>query len=60
MSDKLTTWVFNRRVVEDQEIYVKAETREEAWARVRAETCDDTSDPSVVKTTYRYLREEQP
>lgn len=49
------TFTFNRRAVEDQEIYVRASSLKEAWEKVRAEKGFDTSDPIVVKTTYRLL-----
>lgn len=46
-------WAFNRRVVEDQMVWIEAETVEEARAKLESDDVDETGDPSVVKTTYR-------
>lgn len=46
-------WAFNRRTVEDQILYVRAATLEEAWAKARANDGEDTCDPEIIRTTYR-------
>ncbi len=51
----MATWTFNRRTVEDQEIYVEAETLAEAWRRARSDSADDTTDVRVLKVTLRRL-----
>jgi hypothetical protein len=54
VSEELT-FTFNRRTVEDQEIYVKASSLAEAWKKARADDAYDTCDSTIIKTTYRLL-----
>jgi hypothetical protein len=56
----LQTFIFNRRLVDDQTIYVQANSKEEAWARARANECDQTGDARIVKVTLRLLKGEPP
>jgi hypothetical protein len=50
-------FIFNRRTVEDQRIYVLAASRKEAEAKARADEAEDTDDVEIRKSTYRFLEE---
>jgi hypothetical protein len=53
----MTEFIFNRRVVDDQTIYVEAETLQEAWRKARAEETIQTADVNTRKVTLRRISE---
>ncbi len=48
-------FVFNRRVVADQEIYIRAENYAEALRLVQMRGSDDAADQVIIKVTHRHL-----
>jgi hypothetical protein len=46
-------YAFNRRLVDDQAIFVRADSLAEAWRKARGEDLDDTGDTRTVKVTLR-------
>lgn len=59
MSNKMTEYIFNRRVVSDQTIYVMANSLAEAWRKARDEDAHDTSDEAVRRVTIRRLTDDR-
>ncbi len=52
----MALYAFNRRTTEDQIIYVRAYSLEEAWRKARADEAEDTSDTEQVgRSTLRRL-----
>lgn len=56
-SEPVRRWAFNRRVVDDQTIWVEADTLQEARAKADRDEADHTDDPRRVSRTLRRLPE---
>ena len=56
MSEKIYT--FNRRLVADQYVHVRATSVAEAWAKARARMVEEASDQEIVKETLRRITTE--
>lgn len=57
MQNEERMFAFNRRVVENQTVYVRARSLAEAWRRVRSDEGDNTDDATIISRTYRKLKD---
>lgn len=58
-SDKaVRMFAINRRIVADQMLHVRAETKAEAMEVARSGRPDSTGDETIISQTFRYVPEE--